>query len=60
MTAKQETKYLKKQNKFYIAGWFDGKRGDEPQHNTRAEDTNYFVDYMHGYVDGGNSSVTQN
>jgi len=40
-------------SKFFIAGYFDAQRNDPPQHNTRPEHTEYFVEYMEGYTAGG-------
>jgi hypothetical protein len=49
VTKTNKTTYLKSKSRFYIAGWFDAERNEPAQASTRAQDEEFYSDYLTGY-----------
>jgi hypothetical protein len=58
ITKKTKNEYLKSKSRFYIAGWFDAERGEQPQKSTREKDLNIYKDYLKGYFDSIENEFT--
>lgn len=56
VTKTNRDSFLRTKNRFYQTGWLDAERDEPAQASTRAQDEDYYVEYLAGYRESMDNS----